>query len=200
MTVGEKIKVARQGAGLTQVQLAEKLNVSRQAITKWESDKGLPDVENLKRIAKLLNVSVDYLLDDGESIDKSVIREQINLENYGKGRKKVVKDKVVRDKFPDYDIYTLLPKQKETKGEKIVDNLIGFLTEAPFGIPDFLNSIKLLGTEYYLVVNNQRQFLVLVSDEFIESRELVQKFPTNRNSKFEIGDLKFINCGPIVYE
>lgn len=199
MTIGEKIKSARKGAGLTQEQLAEKLNVSRQAITKWESDKGLPDVENLKRIAKLLNVSVDYLLDDGEEIDKSVIKEPIDLNKYGKGRKKVLKDKVIREKFPSSEIYTLLPKQKPTKTERVVDNLLGFLTEAPFGIPDFLNSMKLLGTEYYLVVNGEKQFLVMVSDEFIESHELVQKFPTERNSKFEIGNLKFINCGLIVY-
>ncbi len=50
MTIGEKIRAARKQAGLTQVQMAEKLCVSRQAITKWESDTGIPDIDNLKRI------------------------------------------------------------------------------------------------------------------------------------------------------
>ena len=65
MTLGEKIKEARKQCGLTQEQLADKMAISRSAIAKWESNKGLPDVDNLKVLAKLLNVSVDYLLDDG---------------------------------------------------------------------------------------------------------------------------------------
>ncbi|MGN1443646.1 MAG: helix-turn-helix transcriptional regulator, partial [Acutalibacteraceae bacterium] len=59
LTFGEKLKQARKSAGLTQEQLAEKLMVSRQAVTKWESDRGLPDIGNIKRIARLLNVSID---------------------------------------------------------------------------------------------------------------------------------------------
>ena len=63
MTFGERLREARKKAGMTQEQLAEVLSVSRQAVTKWESDKGIPDVENLKLIAKVLDVSIDYLLD-----------------------------------------------------------------------------------------------------------------------------------------
>ena len=48
MTLGEKIKEARKQCGLSQEQLAEKMTVSRSAIAKWETDKGLPDVDNLK--------------------------------------------------------------------------------------------------------------------------------------------------------
>ena len=51
MTLGEKIRLARRGCGLSQEQLAQKLCVSRSAIAKWETDKGLPDVENLKQLA-----------------------------------------------------------------------------------------------------------------------------------------------------
>lgn len=69
MTLGEKLKSARKSAGLTQEQLAEKLLVSRQAITKWEADKGMPDIENIRQLSKLLNISIDYLLDSGERID-----------------------------------------------------------------------------------------------------------------------------------
>lgn len=63
MTFGEKLKEARKKIGLSQEQLAEKLNISRSAVAKWESDIGIPDVSNLKSIAKLLNVSIDSLLD-----------------------------------------------------------------------------------------------------------------------------------------
>lgn len=46
MSLGEKIRAMRQQASLSQEQLAEKLNVSRQAITKWETGKGIPEVLN----------------------------------------------------------------------------------------------------------------------------------------------------------
>ena len=48
MTLGQKLKEIRKKFGLSQEQLAEIMNVSRQAITKWETDEGLPDTENLK--------------------------------------------------------------------------------------------------------------------------------------------------------
>lgn len=79
MTLADKLKEARKNAGLTQTELAEKLSVSRQAITKWESGKGIPDIENLRTISKVLEVSIDFLLDDEEKLDKTVIREQINF-------------------------------------------------------------------------------------------------------------------------
>lgn len=196
MTLGEKLKEARKQAGLSQEQFAEKLSVSRSAVAKWETDKGIPDVGNLKIISEVLNVSVDYLLDDGQKAEKTVLREAIDLNQYGKGRKKVKKDKVVREKYPDAEICTLMADLKLTKGEKIVDNALGFLTDAPFGIPQFLNQVKNLDKEYYLVEQKERQFLVIVSDEMIESRELVQK---QYAKQFEIGDWKYVNCGPIRY-
>ena len=88
MTLGEKIKEARKQAGLSQDQLAEKLSVSRSAVAKWESNKGLPDVSNLKALALLLNVSIDYLLDDSDAMAQIVIREEYDLSSYGKGSRK----------------------------------------------------------------------------------------------------------------
>ena len=69
MTFGEKLKEARQRAGLSQEQLSEKLHVSRSAVAKWETDKGMPDIENLKATAQLLDVSIDYLLRDDYNED-----------------------------------------------------------------------------------------------------------------------------------
>lgn len=48
MTLGEKLKEARKQACLSQEQLSEKLGVSRSAVAKWETDNGIPDVDNLK--------------------------------------------------------------------------------------------------------------------------------------------------------
>ncbi len=200
MTLGGKLKSARKSVGLTQEQLAEKLLVSRQAITKWEADKGMPDIENLKQLSKLLDISIDYLLDSGESIDLSVMREEINLDDYSytrkfKGRwskKAGKKDMVVIEKYPNAEIHGLLGKQILTKGEKITDNAIGFLTGAPFGIPELLNGIKNTDKEFYLVNQSDKQFFVIVTDEFIESRQLAEKIT---DKKFAIGNFSFIDCG-----
>ena len=127
MTLGEKIKTARKQAGFTQEQMAEKLMVSRPAVTKWETDRGVPDIENLKAIAKILDVSLDYLLNDDESKELNVIREVIDLTAYGKGTKKKIKDKIVKEKYPDAKIMTLLPEKTLSKGEKVIDNVLDFL-------------------------------------------------------------------------
>lgn len=191
MTLGEKIKESRKQCGLSQEQLAEKMSVSRSAVAKWETDKGMPDVDNLKALSQLLSVSVDYLLDDGEAIDELVMREPYNLSEYGKGIRKTKKDRVIREKFPDAEIYTLLGKQKLTKGEKIVDNALGFLTTAPFGIPEFINGLKNLDREFYLLEKNGKQYFVIVTDEFIETRQLANRIT---EEKFEIGNWQFVKC------
>ncbi len=199
MTLGEKIKTARKNAGLTQEQMAEKLMISRPAITKWESDKGIPDIENLKAISKLLDVSLDYLLNDGEDIDLNVIKESIDLSKYGKGFKKKLKDKIVREKYPEAEIMTLMPQKVLTKGEKIIDNILGWFTSAPFGTPDLINSIKLVGNEYYLVVSGDNQYLVVISNEFMQTHRMNVKVDISKGSKFQIGDTQYINAGPIIY-
>ena len=191
MTLGEKIKEARKQCGLSQEQLAEKMAVSRSAVAKWEANNGLPDVENLKALAQLLNVSVDYLLDDGEVIDEVVMREPYNLSDYGNGIKKKKKDRVIREKFPDAEIHTLLGKLKLTKSEKVIGNLLGFFTDAPFGTPDLINSFKNMDKEFYLVEKDGKQFLVTITDEFVETRQLAKRITAE---KFEIGNWQFLKC------
>lgn len=85
-------------------------------------------------------------------------------------------------------------KQILTKAEKIMDNAIGFLTDAPFGIPEVLNSIKNTDKEFYLVNQSDKQFFVIVIDEFIESRQLAEKIT---DKKFSIGNFSFVDCGII---
>ena len=78
MTFGEKLRKARKEAGLSQEQFAEKMSVSRSAIAKWESDRGMPDVNNLRIMAQLLGVSVDYLLDEDEKLSFNETKEAID--------------------------------------------------------------------------------------------------------------------------
>lgn len=69
MEFNEKIKEIRSQNNLTQEQLAEKLYVSRTAISKWESGKGYPSIDSLKEISKIFNISIDELLSSEKLIN-----------------------------------------------------------------------------------------------------------------------------------
>lgn len=69
MTFGEKLQELRKKAGLSQDALAEKLEVSRQAVSKWERDETMPETEKAIRIAQLFHVSLDSLLMDKEDAE-----------------------------------------------------------------------------------------------------------------------------------
>lgn len=64
MSFGEKLKTLRKAKGISQEQLALHLNVSRQAISKWELGSSLPEVENIIEISRFFDTSIDYLLKD----------------------------------------------------------------------------------------------------------------------------------------
>ena len=70
MNFSDKLKEIRKKEGISQEQLAEKIGVTRQAITKWETGKGLPDVENMVIIAEIFKTTIDELLMD--SVTKKI--------------------------------------------------------------------------------------------------------------------------------
>ena len=81
MEIGNKINQLRKLSGMTQEQLAEKLNVSRQTISKWESDSTSPDLESIVKISRIFHVSLDDLLKEGEAGVANKTDEQITLED-----------------------------------------------------------------------------------------------------------------------
>lgn len=85
MNLPEKLTYLRKQKGLTQSDLAETLNVSRQAISRWEVGTAAPSTDNLKMLSNLYGVSVDYLLNDNAD-DVSIDSENHRLyqENAGK--------------------------------------------------------------------------------------------------------------------
>ena len=72
MKLSDKLIELRKEKGWSQEDFAEKLDVSRQAISRWENGSALPDAQNLFRISKLFNVSADYLLNDGHEGEKTI--------------------------------------------------------------------------------------------------------------------------------
>ena len=85
MSFGENLKNVRKQRGITQEELAETLGVSRQAISKWESDNGYPETEKLLAISETLNISIDFLLNDSSSSEgKQKIAELESIKASGK--------------------------------------------------------------------------------------------------------------------
>ena len=67
MSMGARLSKARRNQNLTQEQLAERLGVTRQAVSRWESDTAYPETDKIIRMAALFGVSCDYLLGVGEA-------------------------------------------------------------------------------------------------------------------------------------
>ncbi len=187
MTLAEKLKDARKNAALSQEQLAEKLCVSRAAVAKWESGKGLPDIENLKAISKLLDVSIDYLVDDGAEMDFRVTKEQIDLDSYEViGRCRCKEDAAVTARFPEATrINQLSLIHQLNKIEWWAD----FLTYGLYTMIWGLSHWKTWTGHYYLVEQGARQFFVSVDKEFITATSMPKKIEKN---KFYIGDRQYI--------
>ncbi|EPI41501.1 helix-turn-helix transcriptional regulator [Gardnerella vaginalis] len=207
ISLGEKIKKARLEAGLTQEELSELLMVSRAAVAKWETNRGLPDIENLKFIASALSVSVDYLLDENNSVDFSITKKPINLNKYGfDGRlssfkKLKIKEQIVLDEYPDSEINMLtVVKTYNSSSEKMVDNFVGWFSTLLGGLPlfgtyDFSKAVSTLGADqYYLVDKKDKQYFVLITDEYIISRIMGVAF---NSKKFRIGDKEFMKVGKL---
>ncbi len=76
----DKLQKLRKENNITQEGLADKLNVSRQAVSKWESGSGYPDTEKLIMISKIFKVSLDELINDGE-LERKDIDEKINIKD-----------------------------------------------------------------------------------------------------------------------
>lgn len=79
MEFGEKVQLLRKESGMSQEKLAERLNVSRQAISKWEQGIVVPDTENIIQLSKFFQVPIEYLLlNECEQIEK------VKTDNYEK--------------------------------------------------------------------------------------------------------------------
>lgn len=76
MTTGQKIQTLRKQRGLTQEQLAQRLEVSRQAVSRWELDESLPETANLLPLGEVLGVSLDTLLDPAQGLEGPAPKEE----------------------------------------------------------------------------------------------------------------------------
>jgi len=103
MTFGQKVSKIRKEKKLSQIDVASAVGVSRDAISKYERDDIIPSVENAKKIAKILNVSLDYLVSEEDKQDVldidmiKRIKEVQNLNNEDKNTIVTIIDAFIRD-------------------------------------------------------------------------------------------------------
>lgn len=81
MDFSEKILSLRKSRGLTQEQLAEKLNVSRQSVSKWESGQAIPELETIVALCRVFDITTDYLLKPSEMDELSIKTEMLEKHN-----------------------------------------------------------------------------------------------------------------------
>ena len=166
MKLNEKIKTYRKIFDLSQEQLAEKLNVSRQVITKWESDNGLPDIENLKSLSKTFNVSIDYLLNEDEEVLHPVLRENYELEKNNYNTRYNYAISYLKKNYPEPSIIYGLSQSKDlTTLEWITDFIVG-----P-GIIDMIHWLNEFAI-WFLVEKETQSLLIKVTKEYIETTEI----------------------------
>lgn len=188
MTLGQKLRKIRSKFGLSQEQLAEVINVSRQAITKWENDGGLPDVSNLQEISEVFGVTVDYLLNDDSNLPALSMKKKLDRNKYK--NKVVMYSELLKEYYPEpYEIFVLSRTKKLNFIELILDTFIA-PSIGPVSTADELGDLS----PYYLVKKDDLKLLVNIKNYTLEVIEL--PFNTN-DKKFIYKKNKFRNCGKL---
>ena len=183
MTLGEKLKEIRKRFGLSQEQLAEFINVSRQAITKWESDGGIPDISNLQELSKVFGITIDYLLNNYNELPALSMTKEIDKNKYhGKLSSYSI---ILKEYYSEpWEVYSLVRSKKMSKLEATFDFLIGSGT---IELADALSDLS----PFYLVVKDNLKMLVNIKDWTLR----VYEFPSDTNiKKFVYGKNKFQIC------
>ncbi len=141
MNLAEKISFARKEKGLTQEQLASQLGVSRSAIAKWESGKGLPDIENIVVLSEVFGKSTDFFLkeklealsdakeEETECTDSNITMSQKYIGKvctvFMSGWNDGVNDVLILDEDSDFIFYRTLEKKKQCYGMVSKCNITG---------------------------------------------------------------------------
>ncbi len=81
MAFSEQMKDLRTSKNLSQEQLAEKLHIARQSVSKWERGEGYPSIGTLLRLGTIFEVPVDELLKDDDRLEKKIIKDGENLKH-----------------------------------------------------------------------------------------------------------------------
>jgi len=192
MKLSEKLKKYRKIFDLSQEQLAEKLNVSRQVVTKWENENGIPEISNLKALSNLFDVSIDYLLDDEKIIEYPVLKEKYEIEknNYSNRYDFAVSYlKKIYGNLVSIYVLTQIENGERNKLTKFLSFITLGISDIPY-ITDWLGDLAI----WFVVEKDTQKLLIKVTKEFIETRELSSLIDIN---KFSYDKNKFIKVSEV---
>ena len=129
--IANRLVELRKKSGLSQEELADKLGLSRQAVSKWERAESSPDTDNLICLAKLYNVSLDDLLNTDQSVEE--IREEVKDKKASEDEFDEMLEKTIENKIKDKikNKYANL-SEKDQKRAKTFDIVDGIITGALF--------------------------------------------------------------------
>ena len=143
-TIGKRISALRREKGLKQEDIAQALDVSSQAVSKWENDQSCPDISLLPKLARLLGVSVDTLLSGEE--DKPTV------ELVSEQKRKDIKDMMLR---------VVIDSEE---GEKVRINvpmvLLQVATETGIGLVEISGSSAIKNIDWEQIINLVQQGVV----------------------------------------
>lgn len=107
MEFAEKLIILRKGRELTQEQLAEQLNVSRQSVSKWESGQVIPEVEKIVELSKTFNVTLDYLLKPSEIDELSVKTDMLEKQQKQLLNKEQTRTRIYKNILYSVSVYLM---------------------------------------------------------------------------------------------
>jgi len=174
MKLSEKIQILRKTKNYSQEELAEKLSVSRQAISKWELGTTLPETEKLILLSNLFNVSVDVLIKDDLDIDcknyNNTCHQIVNssLNNYYEGL-------LIKESISDENILDLLNVNKielwKTEGYPKYWTAIYF-TSSDIDLPNKLSKVMIsdenFGGNWYVDFKHNNTKYIVFKDKILK--------------------------------
>lgn len=203
MILADKIIKLRKQFGWSQEELAEKMNVSRQSVSKWESTNSIPDLNKIIMLAEIFDVSTDFLLKDdievldplSEGIESGII--QISLEQALKYVENKMKVSVLLTKGAVLCVCSVVPlflAMAETNRLNLTSNVA-----AAIGVVSILVMIS-IGISFFIRTNQYEGDITPIENEAFELaygvhsvfKEKLEKFKVTYNLKLSIGIFMFI--------
>ncbi len=205
MILAEKIVRLRKQLGWSQEELAEKMNVSRQSVSKWESTNSIPDLNKIILLSELFNVSTDFLLkDENETFNPSDENKspdviQINLEQAAKYVENKMEVSALVTKGVMLCVCSVVPlffflAMAETNRMGLTSNIA-----AVIGVVGILIMVA-LGVSFFIKINQYENEIAVIDNEAFELaygvhsvfKEKLEKFRTSYNRRLSVGIFIFI--------
>ena len=176
MTLGQKIRDMRKQMGISQEVLGDIINISRQTITKWETDAGVPDVSNLAELAKLFGVPVDYFISNKDG----AVTKQLDIDITKYRNNNEENDQILRHFYSEewnlnYLSFDLYPKNPFLRYGTYI---LGIFSDTVFNVgmaSQLAHQIDNLGENYYLISRDNMKFLAHINKNKLEIMNISDK-------------------------